>query len=107
MPVAVPLMDSSGASVLKMTLLTPFGSLKSNSRGAANAVAATEAKMSAQGNLFFILMNQPVCFGFSARTATRRTAPARRSGRGRADPGPGQIFSRSPGRQSQIGRAHV
>src|SRR5262249_701146 len=35
-PVAVPLMDSSGASVRKMTLLTPLGSLKSKDSGAAN-----------------------------------------------------------------------
>src|SRR5215212_9180364 len=35
-PLAVPLMDSKGASVLKTTLFTPFGSLKSNWIGAAN-----------------------------------------------------------------------
>src|SRR6478672_8915330 len=37
-PVAVPLIDSNGASVLKMTLLTPFGSLKSKSCGAASTI---------------------------------------------------------------------
>src|SRR5688572_13330508 len=40
MPLAVPLIDSSGASVLNTTLLTPFGSLKSNSIGAARKLEA-------------------------------------------------------------------
>ena len=35
MPLALPLMDSSGASSLKTALLTPFGSLKSKDCGAA------------------------------------------------------------------------
>ena len=35
MPLALPLMDSSGASSLKTALLTPFGSLKSKVCGAA------------------------------------------------------------------------
>jgi hypothetical protein len=35
MPLALPLMDSSGASSLKTALLTPLGSLKSKDCGAA------------------------------------------------------------------------
>ena len=35
MPLALPLMDSSGASSLNTALLTPFGSLKSKDCGAA------------------------------------------------------------------------
>src|ERR1043165_4950801 len=44
-PLAVPLIDSSGASVLNTTLLTPFGSLKSNGIGAAEDNAASASAL--------------------------------------------------------------
>src|SRR5688572_28642012 len=44
-PLAVPLIDSSGASVLKMTVLTPFGSLKLKLIGAATSDPAAQPRM--------------------------------------------------------------
>ncbi len=48
MRLAVPLMASSGASSLKVALLTPFGSLKSKLWGAASALAARQAAASSR-----------------------------------------------------------
>src|ERR1043166_939748 len=55
MAVAVPLIDSNGASVLKMTLLTPLGSLKSKVNGAPEQTVATHAPTMKRNDLCFIL----------------------------------------------------
>ena len=54
MPLALPLMASSGASSLKTTLFTPFGSLKSKVCGAAQAVALSVAKVRIWVRMFFM-----------------------------------------------------
>src|SRR5688572_4757691 len=53
-PVPTPLIDSSGASVLNTTLLTPLGSLKLNSIGAAFAPTARLMTVS-RGSIFIVL----------------------------------------------------
>src|SRR3954469_14005119 len=54
MPFAVPLIDSSGASVLKRIVFTPFGSLKSNWIGAAETAAH---KPTSNRDKYFVILN--------------------------------------------------
>src|SRR5438093_1138606 len=62
MPLAVPLMDSSGASVLKTTVLTPLGSLKLKLMGAAIS-RLPEPNRTARGA---ILLWKAIC-GYDSR----------------------------------------
>src|SRR5438552_3986269 len=78
MPLAVPLMDSSGTSVLKTTVLTPLGSLKLKLMGAAIS-RLPEPYMKARGA---ILLWKAIC-GYDSRpgVAVSSQFPGRSEGR--------------------------
>src|SRR6266516_2493545 len=89
MPLAVPLMDSSGASVLKTTVLTPLGSLKLKLMGAAIS-RLPEPNRTARG---VILLWKAIC-GYDSRPGdavssqfTRRSVRVPSGGQGLTDGG--------------------
>src|SRR6266487_1990300 len=91
-PLALPLMASSGASSLNTALFTPLGSLKSNVCGAANAAQVAAMTMNRVAMGFFIrfaIQTGGVGVGFlrNAREAPARIPPPSNAAARKSSPG--------------------